>query len=56
MLVLVLIVIIAVVLLIGIDRVSCQHTTDDRRKKAVDDGIISRFLHRRPRRSPQSKP
>jgi hypothetical protein len=44
MLVLVLIVIITVVLLIGMDRVSGQHTTDGRRRKAVDDRILNRFL------------
>jgi hypothetical protein len=42
-----LIVIIAVVLLLSVDRVSGQHTTDDRRRKTVDDGILCRFLHRR---------
>ncbi len=47
MLVMVLIVIIAVVLLLSMDRVSGQHSTDGRRRKAVDDGILARFLHRR---------
>jgi hypothetical protein len=56
MLVLVLIVIITVVLLIGMDRVSGQHTTDGRRRKAVDDRILNRFLHRRSQRRPQPKP
>ena len=43
MLVIVLIVIITVVLLIGMDRVSGQHTTDGRRRKAVDDRILNRL-------------
>jgi hypothetical protein len=47
MLVMVLIVIVAVVLLLSMDRVSGQHTTDGRRRKAVDDGILKRFLRRR---------
>jgi hypothetical protein len=38
---------IAVVLLISMDLVSGQHTTDSRRRKAVDDRILNRFLHRR---------
>jgi hypothetical protein len=42
-----LIVILMVVLLISMDRVSGQHTTDDRRRKAVDDRILNRFLYRR---------
>jgi hypothetical protein len=29
------------------DRVSGQHTTDGHRRKAVDDRILARFLHRR---------
>jgi hypothetical protein len=56
MLIIVLIVIITVVLLIGMDRVSGKHTTDDRRRKAVDDRILSGFLRRRPQRRPQPKP
>ena len=56
MLVIVLIVIITVVLLIGMDRVSGQHTTDGRRRKAVDDRILNRFLHGRSQRRPQPKP
>jgi hypothetical protein len=47
MLIMVLIIIIAVVLLISVDRFSGQHTTDDCRRKTIDDGILSRFLHRR---------
>jgi len=43
----VLIVVVTVVLLISIDRVSGLHTTDGRRRTTVDDGILSRFLHRR---------
>ncbi len=55
MLAIVLIVITTVMLLIGMDRVSGQHTTDGRRRKAVDDGILNRFLYRRSQRRPQSK-
>jgi hypothetical protein len=55
MLAIVLIVIITVVLLIAMDRVSGQHTTDGRRRKAVDDGILNRFLQRRSHRRPQPK-
>jgi hypothetical protein len=47
MLVLVLILVIAVVLLISIDKVSGTHTTDARRRKTADDRILNRFLHRR---------
>jgi hypothetical protein len=54
MLAFVLVVIIAVVLLISMDRVSGQHTTEGRRRKVVDDRILSRFLHRRSRRPPKA--
>jgi hypothetical protein len=47
MLLILLIVILMVVLLISMDRVSGQHTTDGRRRKAVDDRILSGFLRRR---------
>ena len=48
MLVIVLILIIAVVLLISIDRVSGRHATDDGQdRNAADDRILNRFLHRR---------
>ena len=56
MLIIVLIVIITVALLIGTDRVSGQHTSDGRGRKAVDDRILDRFLHRRPQRHRQPKP
>jgi hypothetical protein len=49
MLVIVLLVIITLVLLISIDRVSGQHTTDDRRRKAVDDGIRKDFAPSTPK-------
>lgn len=47
MLGLVLILVIAVVLLISIDKVSGTHTTDARRRKTADDRFLNRFLHRR---------
>jgi hypothetical protein len=46
MLVIVLVVVIAVVLLISMDRVSCVPRTDGQSRKTADDRILSRFLHR----------
>jgi hypothetical protein len=57
MLTTVFIVIITVVLLIGMDRVSGQQTTDGRIRIVTDDGILNRFLHRRSQlRHRQPKP
>jgi hypothetical protein len=56
MLLMVLVVVIAVVPLISVDRVGGQHTTDGRRRKAVDERILSGFLRRRPQRRPPPRP
>ena len=56
MLVIILILIIAVVLLISIDRVSGRHARQiGRSVKAADDQLLNRFLYRRPQR-PRPKP
>ena len=46
MLLFIFVVVIAVVLLVSIDRVSCEPKADGRGRNAVDDRILNRFLHR----------